>query len=402
VTDSAPGRVWQQHLSVAPVRPAGTSRAPRTAIASVAVPPARRGADATPRPNSGGTRGASQSHDVRPNLHLGAGTAERVHDLSGRTLVVHGGGPGAIDVGPLGLLQLGSDRSGGTIVQPLGPGSRRPAPLLPFDPDAPARPQLPPSMVVRGDPAGAGTIEGWGGAIGDGGAMVNNGRVIADGRGVNRSLIFVGYGAVTNTLDNPANGGDSGWYARNGGRLVLPKMAVVPGTHTYTWGESPVDPTIDLVNSVRVTLREAQNPGRLDVSLLDKNRADVPALPTGHTFIGVWSIDLGLTRPSTIDLTVRYDDGLAASLGLDEAALKLWRYDGSQWLRINDATFSHDLENNLISGSTTSLEFFAVSAPEPSSVGLVLMSAVGLLRRRPRAKDAKAPRQGNQPEVGHR
>jgi RNA polymerase sigma factor (sigma-70 family) len=384
VTGWAPGRVAPQHLSVAPVPPAGASGAPRAAIASVAVPPVRRRADAAARPNSGGTGGASQSHDVRPNLRLGTGAAERVHDLSGRTLIVHGGGPGAIDIGPQGLLRLGANGAGGTIVQPLGPASPRPAPLLPFDPNAPARPQLPPSLIVRGDPAGAGTVEGWGGAIGDGGALLNNGRVIADGRGVDRALIFVGYGAVSNTLDNPVNGGNSGWYARNGGRLVLPKIAVAPGTHTYTWGESPDDPTIDLVNSVRVTLRDAQNPGRLDVSLLDKNRADVPALPTGHTFIGVWSIDLGLTRPSTVDLTVRYDDGLAAALRLDEAVLKLWRYDGGQWLRINDATFGRDLENHLLSGSTTSLSFFAVSAPEPSSLGLVLIGALGLLRRRRR------------------
>jgi len=282
--------------------------------------------------------------------------------------------PPPIDIGPGATLKLGDDTQSGNFVQPIA-GFPRLWP--PFSDGAP------PAFAVGAGGNGSGTVRGWGGSVGNGGALINNGRIIADGKGQDRALIFGGYSSVRNTVDNPP-GGHNGWFAENGGRLFLPKIPVAPGTHAYTWGESADDPQIDLVNSVRVTLHDAQAPGKLDISLLDKNRADVPTLPTGHTFIGVWSYDPGATFASGVDLTVRYDDGLAHRLGLNENVLKLWRYDGSQWVRILDG-FSRDTDGNLLSGHVDgAMSFFAVSAPEPGALAWVGIAGALALLRRPR------------------
>jgi hypothetical protein len=123
----------------------------------------------------------------------------------------------------------------------------------------------------------------------------------------------------------------------------------------------------------------------VDVSLLDKGRADVPDLPTGHTFIGVWAVDTGLTKPDGgVDLFVRYDDGLARTLGLNENVLKLWQYEGGAWQRINDGTFTRDVALDLIGGHAgADVTHFAVSAPEPSAVAGTLLTAGAMLLRRP-------------------
>jgi hypothetical protein len=334
-------------------------------------------------------------------LDLGAGTGGvGTYDLAGNfTLAppppalaggvyVGGAGQGALNLGnanssgsvlfPGWFDPSGSARSRGSVAS-VGDGTGSHGGNIPVP--APAS-----DLVVRGDPAGSGVVRGWGGAVGNGGVFVQNGRVIADGYGQPRSLIFLGYRAVTNTIDNPDAGGDNGWFARNGGRLILPKLATARGTNTYTWGENPADPTIDLVNSVRLTLRDAEHAGKIDVSLLDKTRPDVPVLPRGHTFIGVWSIDTGLTRPDGgVDLTVRYDEGLAHHLGLNESVLKLWQYEGDRWVRINDASFSRDVARNTLSGhANPDLSYFAVSAPEPSSGAVVLVAGAALLLRRRR------------------
>jgi RNA polymerase sigma factor (sigma-70 family) len=332
-------------------------------------------------------------------LWLGAGAGGRGdYDLVAGSLVVGspvGGGSGAIPYAPSwsgvhvggegrGALHLGGgDSPGGVVIQPRGPDSPRPVP----PPGTGNRSMtLLPSMIVSGDAGGSGLIEGWGGAIGNGGAFVNNGRVIADGGGRAHELVLLGYGAVTSTVENNPAGGTNGWYARNMGRLFLPKIPVAPGTGTYTWGEDPADPTIDLVNSVRLTLHDAVNPGKLDVSLLDKHRAEVPTLPTGHTFIGVWSLDTGLTKPAGgVELVVRYDDGLAHDLGLNEGSLKLWQYESGEWRRINDSSFARDLTNHILSGhADPGLTFFAVSAPEPGALFVFGLAGAALLMRRRR------------------
>jgi RNA polymerase sigma factor (sigma-70 family) len=240
------------------------------------------------------------------------------------------------------------------------------------------------SLVVRGDSGGSGTFTGTG-RVRLSGFFNHSGRVIADGLGQDRSLEFEGFRYVGNNFDNPAAGGTNGWFARNHGRLVLPVLRVRQGTHTYTWGDDPSDPTIDLVNSVRLTVHDAADDAPVRVALLSRDHGDVPALPQGHNFIGVWEYEAG-TQHGAVDLIIRYDDALAAHLGLDENNLKLWRYDDGQWLRINDETFFRDVNQNLIGGQAPSMEFFAVSAPEPSTAAVMLLGGAALLLRRRRGR----------------
>lgn len=243
------------------------------------------------------------------------------------------------------------------------------------------------SLVIRGDPLGTGIFKGWG-SVSMGGYFDHSGQAIADGYGMERDLEFRGFRYVGNGIENPAAGGTAGWFARDHGRLVLPAFRVRPGTAAYTWGEDPGDPTLDLVNSARLTLHDVAKPGLMTVALLSNDHADVPTLPNGHTFIGVWEVDAGGLNDGAVDLTVRYDDGMARELGLNENSLKLWRYSEGEWLRINDASFWRDVELNLIGGTAPpgGLDFFAVSAPEPGTLGAAFVGAAIALLRRPRRR----------------
>jgi RNA polymerase sigma factor (sigma-70 family) len=244
------------------------------------------------------------------------------------------------------------------------------------------------SLVVRGDPRGAGTFRGWGG-VSMNGFFDHNGQAIADGYGVDRALEFTGFRYVGNSIENPTAGGTSGWFARDHGKLVLPNIRVRPGTGTYTWGEDPGDETLDLVNSVRLTLHDVDKAGLMRVSLLSKDNGEVPALPRGHTFIGVWELETGTLQHGDVDITVRYDDGMANELHLNENVLKLWRYQDGQWIRMDhDASFWRDVDQHLlgVTAPAGNFEFFAVSAPEPSTVSVIALgAAAALLRRRRRS-----------------
>jgi RNA polymerase sigma factor (sigma-70 family) len=159
---------------------------------------------------------------------------------------------------------------------------------------------------------------------------------------------------------------------------------VHPGDGIYAWSDSANGIRQGGVNSVNFVLNDATGYGVFNIQKLPNNTTLAPARPTGHTFIGIWAIDT-LVNYGGIDLQVRYDPVLAQSLGLDEKVLKLWIYDGKEWVRIMDSTFARDLENHMLSGSWSKgkIEYFAVSAPEPGAVfGLVFAGAAALLRRR--------------------
>jgi RNA polymerase sigma factor (sigma-70 family) len=255
-----------------------------------------------------------------------------------------------------------------------------------------------PDLVVRSHTRGSGKIEGWG-TVDLSGIFVQNGQAIANGYGKGRSLDFNGFKQIINTIENPTLGGTHGWFANDGARLALPRIPIHAGTDTYTWGESPTDDTIDLVNSARVTLHDVPGDGYMDVALLALDRGGIPPLPGGHHFIGIWSFDTyslerdpvtGILKsselpPGGIDLTVRYDDALAAKLGLDENVLKLWKYHDGKWQRIYD-DFERHPDLHILTGHTDgTIEYFAVSAPEPGAAGVLIVGgAFGLLRRKRR------------------
>jgi hypothetical protein len=318
--------------------------------------------------------GVNIARHVRLGVHPGS---VGVYNLNGNRLLVAGPSPtvaphgtpeiSGLEIGHAGdaTFNIGDSLGGGEVSE-----------LMSYGP-------LGGSLVLGGDDAGTGTIRGSG-LIELRGFFNHNGRAVADGYGQDRTLEFSGFKYVGNSIDNPAVGGGHGWFAQDHGKLVLPNVRVRKGTGTYTWGEDAGDPTIDLVNSVRFTVHDAARDGLARVSLLSLDRLDIPALPQGHTFIGIWQLEDGGLAHGAVDLLVRYDDALAAQLRLDENALKLWRYHDGQWIRINDETFTRDTDLNLIGGRAEALEFFAVSAPEPSTATVLLVGAGAMLLRRRR------------------
>jgi RNA polymerase sigma factor (sigma-70 family) len=138
-------------------------------------------------------------------------------------------------------------------------------------------------------------------------------------------------------------------------------------------------------NAVRLELvgKRSSEPAAIRMVLApDVTRVGVPALPTEHTFIGVWMVENpGDYEAATI--TVRYDELLASRLGRNESVLKLWVSDGKTWtLLLNDPSFGIDIDKNLIWARTSDARFFAVSAPEPALLGALVSASILVLRRR--------------------
>jgi hypothetical protein len=252
--------------------------------------------------------------------------------------------------------------------------------------------------VVVGATRGArGTLQGWG-KVHLTGDLNNNGKVIANGFGRERTLDLSSFTHVLNDHDNRTAVDARGWYALNGGKLKLPTIPIQAGTSRqgYNWGEDASADSIDLVNSARITFNTVNKPAQLDISLLSLDRGDVPALPSGHTFIGVWTFDLtpadradDPTITGGVDLQVRYDHHLAEELGLDEDVLKLWTFDDGQWIRHDfDASFVRDPASHTLSAHLDDAGFthFAVSAPEPGTIGLAALGLSLCLRRRMRRR----------------
>ncbi|HEX2973985.1 MAG TPA: hypothetical protein VHP11_16755, partial [Tepidisphaeraceae bacterium] len=227
------------------------------------------------------------------------------------------------------------------------------------------------------------TLQGYG--VARVATLDHNGRVIADGFGDRQTLDLSQVSVIENSIDNPSHRGVNGWFAQNKGKLKLPALDVMPGTGTYTWGEQDDDPTIDLVNSVRVRLTDvaAETPVTISLLSLDQAGSDgVPALPLGHTFIGLWEFNAPDLVAGGIDLTVRYDDVLAREKNLNEMSIKMWRYEDGQWQIIQP--FPQDPGAHLVSGQTDSLTYFAVSSPEPAGMLIFATSVLFLARRRGR------------------
>src|SRR5688500_8350254 len=170
------------------------------------------------------------------------------------------------------------------------------------------------NLNIRSRESGSGLFEGWG-PVSLSGLVVNNGKIIANGYGQQHALNLSTAAGVTNTIENPTVGGTNGWFATDGGQLTLPTIRVATGSNAYSWGEDPNDALPDLVNSVRLYVRDAAGEGDIDISLLALGRPDIPTLPAGHNFIGVWSFDSHDLEFTGVDLAVRYDDALAQAKG---------------------------------------------------------------------------------------
>ena len=117
------------------------------------------------------------------------------------------------------------------------------------------------------------------------------GRIVADGEGEDRDLT-----PVCMTIFNPADeanaNGDSGWYAENHGRLIMPHTDPLSGG-AITIGDrrDRVDPA--LVNSLRVTVKGAADPdaGYVKVAMYAPDRTDLPAalpMEKGDSVLGIW------------------------------------------------------------------------------------------------------------------
>ena len=222
-------------------------------------------------------------------------------------------------------------------------------------------------MIVRNDIAtnASALFRGWG-TVAMSGELRNNGRVLADGYGTERDLNLAQFTSVTNDDSLGVVQGDgtlAGWYAQDDGRLILPSVTVGTGNATYVWGETAGDTTIDLVNSALMSLTSVTVGGDLDIDLLATDRSDVPAIGSG-SLIGVWDFSTpGGFDFASADLTFRYDNVLAASLGITEADLLIYQYTGGSW---SDITTSIDVPNHRISADgVTSLSLFAVGAGLP-------------------------------------
>ncbi len=201
----------------------------------------------------------------------------------------------------------------------------------------------------------------------------NNGQVVAMGVRIS----YRDSDLITNTIENTSV---NGWFAIGGGEISLPPIRLTEGVQWRNWGEDAADESIDLINSLRLELTSSHD-DFLRISLLAVDHTEVPSLPQGHQFVGVWKLVGGTSIVSDIELTVRYDDTLLAARKLDENNIKLWYFSSSEWQRATDG-FYRDVALNHVGGLIPISRFFAVSTPEPTAAGIViLLGSAGLLRR---------------------
>lgn len=311
---------------------------------------------------TGGTNAIDGSLIVRPVSFSGHAT----YNLANGTLTFTKGTGRKLGLGReigVGTFNLG-DASGTGIINEAGAGDGI-------------------AMNVRDTTSsgGAAAFRGWG-TVGLTGGLVNNGRIIADGYGIDRTLDLSSFAYVMN-FDPAGNVQDdgtlAGWVAQDHGKLVLPPIDVSTGTKAYNWGEHPADGQIDLVNSVRMELSNVTSGGDFSIELLAADRTDLPGVPEASA-LGLWDFipPAGFAFDHA-DLTFRYDDALAASLGLNENELAVYHFTAGSWV---DVTTAIDTTNKwLHADGMTSFSTLAVGVaiPEPGTLSLLSMGAVALL-----------------------
>jgi hypothetical protein len=165
---------------------------------------------------------------------------------------------------------------------------------------------------------------------------------------------------ITNTTDNT---GSNGWFAINQGRLLLPAIAVAAGSSATNWGESIADTSLDLVNSARLSFTGA-TAGNLTGTLY---AVDCPAVPSGlRKPVGIWSFG-GVTCTAAV-VTFRYDNAAAAAQGVAEDDLRVWKYNGANWVNVTDTrdTTAKTITSQSITSWPKATTFFAVANKPPA------------------------------------
>jgi len=175
------------------------------------------------------------------------------------------------------------------------------------------------------------------------------------------------------------SGDDWGFYATNGAALKL--FTVLHNTNYTCIGDQAwvTGSDRDKINTFAIENSGFAGNGQVTGSVLALDHPDAPALVNG---IGAWDIE-GVDGGATT-VSFRYDQHLAASLGVNEADLKVFMSGA-------DVTGSVDTANNIIYATAQSVadvnsSTFAVATalgiPEPSAIILLALSVVGLPIRR--------------------
>ncbi len=234
------------------------------------------------------------------------------------------------------------------------------------------------NLYVRTGEDRRGLIRGWGyvGYTNENVTlrMINNGQIVADGEGVDRDLDLNMIAVVNNEIPNGFTG-TNGWYAVNKGCVRYPRtwQNFSPGT-AYCWGDLWSKAVPEMVNSVGLTFTASVNCA-VRGALCASDRSDIPAgLPAHLRPLGVWKIGGFADRQSLnkvsfagISLTFRYDH---TKVGANDSSLRLYRYDGSAWVRVGsclpggDPLISTDTVLAPVAYGDYNIGWFAVMAVE--------------------------------------
>ena len=224
--------------------------------------------------------------------------------------------------------------------------------------------------LAIGTSGGHGVIEGWGIFInhtwspGTSSRYVNTylrGKIIADGDGEDRDLDPTLI-TIYNGIDEVNANGDSGWYARNGGRLFFPHNTAVSGG-AVTIGDNAARETPELVNSFRVQLTGAADGHYLHSALYAADRTDLPGelpMADGDVALGVWRMGYAsggqfTSAPSkaktftSADVTIRYGTS-TLKLGR-KYRVRALRWNGSAWVEATSFLVTKSSSNGLVTFS---------------------------------------------------
>jgi len=229
--------------------------------------------------------------------------------------------------------------------------------------------------------AAAMSVIGWGHIDLDG-TLQNNGKIIANGYGSDRDLVLTNFAAITQDDSHGdqvatgfvlEDGTRAGWYAIDGGKLILPALTNLTAHSTVRWGDTIDDLDVtsnDLVNSVMLNFTNCTG-GDVLGAVVATNRGDDQVL-FSDTVIGIWEFDgsaFTFGASGRVQVTLRYDEGLMNTKGLAEAELKVWKYPGfgnsTYW---EDVTDTVNTDANLITATWQgSLSQFVVSTAAPGA-----------------------------------